>query len=83
MWGAGELRSQEKVLEIESTLAAQFPEICMGLAKADLRQERRALRLVVKNLSWNFVADDVLQLSFELPPGAYATSVLAELGDFS
>ena len=83
MWGAGELRSQEKVLEIESTLAAQFPEICMGLAKADLRQERRALRLVVKNLSWNFVADDVLQLSFELPPGAYATSVLAELGNFS
>lgn len=83
MWGAGELRSQEKVLELEAKLVAQFPEICNGLAKADLRQERRALRLLVKNLSWNFVAADVLQLSFELPPGAYATSVLAELGDFS
>jgi tRNA pseudouridine13 synthase len=82
MWGAGELRSQEQVLEIESTLASQFPEICTGLAKADLRQERRALRLLVKNLSWDLVADDVLQLSFELPPGAYATSLLAELGSF-
>ncbi|HWS40502.1 MAG TPA: tRNA pseudouridine(13) synthase TruD [Arenimonas sp.] len=82
MWGAGDLRSQEKVLEIEAKLATQFAEICIGLAKSDLRQERRALRLVPKNLTWNFIADDVLQLSFELPPGAYATSILAELGSF-
>lgn len=83
MWGNGELRSQQQVLELEAKLTIQFPEICIGLAKADLRQERRALRLLVKNLAWNVLAENVLQLSFELPPGAYATSVLAELGDFS
>jgi tRNA pseudouridine13 synthase len=82
LWGAGELRSQESVSELEYKIAEQFPELCAGLAKADLRQERRALRLIAKNLQWHFLSDDVLQLSFELPPGAYATSILAELGHF-
>ena len=83
MWGAGELRSQESVSELENKIAEQFPELCAGLAKADLRQERRTLRLIAKNIDWQFLSDNALQLSFELPPGAYATSVLAELGEFS
>ncbi len=83
MWGTGELRSQESVAELENKIAEQFPELCAGLAKADLRQERRALRLLAKNIDWQFLSGDVLQLSFELPPGAYATSVLAELGEFN
>jgi tRNA pseudouridine13 synthase len=53
------------------------------LEKAELHQERRALRLIPKNLQWRFETDDVLELRFELPPGAYATCVLAELGEFS
>jgi tRNA pseudouridine13 synthase len=83
MWGAGELRTQDDVSALEYKIAEQYPELCTGLAKADLRQERRALRLLAKNMHWQFLADDILQLSFELPPGAYATSVLAELGNFS
>ena len=83
MWGAGELRSQGAVLGLESQLPVLQPELCKGLEKAELRQERRALRLLAKNLSWRFPADDELQLSFELPPGAYATSILAELGEFA
>lgn len=82
MWGGGELRSQAAVLALESRLADLQPELCKGLEKADLRQERRALRLLPKNLTWKFLSEASLQLSFELPPGAYATSVLAELGDF-
>ena len=83
MWGAGELRSQDAVLGLESQLPVLQPELCKGLEKADLRQERRALRLLAKNLSWRFPAEGELQLSFELPPGAYATSILAELGEFA
>ena len=83
MWGTGTLRSRDEVQLLESRLSAESPELCRGLEKAELHQERRALRLIPKNLSWRFEADDVLELHFELPPGAYATSDLAELGDFS
>lgn len=83
MWGTGGLRSQDEVRALESRLSVEAPELCRGLEKAELHQERRALRLIPKNLAWRFEADDALELRFELPPGAYATSVLAELGDFS
>ena len=83
MWGAGELRSQGAVLGLESQLPVLQPELCKGLEKAELRQERRALRLLAKNLSWRFPAEGELQLSFELPPGAYAASIPAELGEFA
>ena len=82
LWGAGELRSSSAVLELESQLPVLQPALCQGLEKADLRQERRALRLLPKDLSWQFVDEKSLELRFELPPGAYATSVLAELGQF-
>lgn len=82
MWGGGELRSQGAVFALESRLPEWQPELCKGLENADLRQERRALRLLPKGLDWEFIDDSSLQLRFELPPGAYATSVLAELGSF-
>jgi tRNA pseudouridine13 synthase len=82
MWGAGPLRSQAAVFDLESRLPELQPALCAGLENADLRQERRALRLVPKELSWRFIDDSNLELHFELPPGAYATSVLAELGQF-
>ena len=46
------------------------------------RLAHRALRLLPQDLAWKWLADDALQLSFALPPGAYATTVLAEVGDF-
>ena len=83
LWGTGALRSRDAVQVLELRLAEEQAELCRGLEKAELHQERRALRLVPKNLAWRFESDDVLELRFELPPGAYATSVLAELGDFA
>ena len=82
LWGAGALRSTQAVFELESQLSVLQPALCQGLETADLRQERRALRLLPKDLSWRFVDENSLDLHFELPPGAYATSVLAELGQF-
>jgi tRNA pseudouridine13 synthase len=35
------------------------------------------------DLRWQWLDDTALQLSFSLPPGAYATVVLAELGDMN
>ena len=51
-----------------------------GLEDARLKQERRALRLRPALLQHQWLASDVLELSFALPPGCYATAVLHELG---
>ena len=69
--------------ELEAQLADWQPQLCKGLEKADLRQERRALRLLPKDLAWRLLDANTLELRFELPPGAYATAVLAELGEFA
>ena len=81
MWGVGELRSREQVREIEEAALEPFRDLRAGLEKADLKQERRSLRVRVNELDWQWSADDVLQLSFRLAPGSYATEVLAELGE--
>ena len=81
MWGKGELRTQSAVLAIESAVANIHPELCHGLEAADMKQERRALRIQVQDLSWAWLEQDCLQCRFSLPPGAYATELLAELGE--
>lgn len=83
MWGAGELRSQAAVLALESQLPVTLAALCQGLEAAGLKQERRALRLLPQAMHWQFLDNNSLLLGFELPPGAYATSVLAELGEFT
>jgi len=83
LWGRGRLSSQEKVAELENEQAQEFSLLCEGLEKQGLKQERRALRLAVKDLEFKRIKADLLQLSFSLPPGTYATSVLAEIGVFS
>jgi tRNA pseudouridine13 synthase len=59
-----------------------FPVLCAGLEKHGLKQERRSLRVMVGELEHQWLSDDCLELSFTLPPGSYATSVLQELGEF-
>jgi tRNA pseudouridine13 synthase len=81
MWGAGELRSRDRVREIEEAAVESFADLRAGLEKADMKQERRALRVRVNDLEWSWLAEDALQLSFRLAPGSYATEVLAELGE--
>ena len=85
LWGAGALRSQADARALEAAVVAAppGPALCAGLEAAGLRQERRATRLRPAGLTWDWPSADVLQVRFELPPGAYATVVLAELGDVS
>jgi len=85
LWGSGPLRSEGAARALEETTVAKppGPALCAGLEAAGLRQERRATRLRPAELAWEWAAPDVLSLTFSLPPGAYATTVLAELGDVS
>jgi tRNA pseudouridine13 synthase len=59
--------------------AGTTKEVLISAAKAcGFRGERRAFRVPLAELEWSLV-DDALTLSFHLPPGSYATSVLREL----
>ncbi len=80
MWGTGELRSTGATRALEEAAVAPHADLRAGLEAAGLRQERRALRVRVRDLSWQREADGALLLAFALMPGAYATELLAELG---
>ncbi len=82
MWGRGELPGQQLCLSIEREQTAAFPVLCAGLEKMGLKQERRSLRTKPAQLSWRWEDEKALTLSFDLPAGVFATSLLKELGDF-
>ncbi len=83
LWGAGELRSTGACRELELTALADdtATRLRSGLEQAELRQERRALRLRPQGLAWEWLGEDALSLGFALPPGSYATALLHELGE--
>jgi len=84
LWGRGELRTTGAARALEQAALADDESHALraGLEGAGLKQERRSLRLLAAELHWHWQEDNALQLEFALPPGAYATTVLAELGDF-
>jgi tRNA pseudouridine13 synthase len=81
LWGRSELRSTRdaQALELDALADPESTRLRAGLEAAGLKQERRATRLQPRNLGWDWPEPGTLELRFELPPGAYATSVLAEL----
>ena len=85
LWGAGALRSEAatRAIEIDALQGDTASRLRDGLERAGLKQERRALRLRPAEFHWHWQADDALELGFSLPPGAYATVVLRELGEIT
>jgi tRNA pseudouridine13 synthase len=85
LWGRGELRTTGAAAALEGSALedAQSLALRAGLEAAGLKQERRATRLRPQALAWAWLDPATLQLRFSLPPGAYATTVLAELGDIT
>lgn len=81
LWGSGDLRCTQAVRELEQAIASATRELAEGLERAGLEQERRALRLVARNLThaWE---DDTLIVQFQLGAGAFATTVLREVCDW-
>ena len=70
---------------LETEVAGRFPELCDGLEHAGLKQERRALSALPEQLRWQWQQGQDnpesvdLMLTFSLPAGYYATSVLREI----
>jgi tRNA pseudouridine13 synthase len=78
MWGRGLPASQGRVLELESRAAAQLSSAAELVEEAGMQQERRSLRLAVRDLRWDREPDAVV-LRFRLARGSFATTVLREI----
>ncbi len=84
LWGEGDSQADEAVAERETVLAdemlARFGEKIWRRWLADWRvaADRRPLVVRVPDLDYRVEGDQV-ELSFSLPPGSYATELVAEL----
>lgn len=76
--GEGQSLAQGAVLDLETSVGAQFPEVQVVIGAERMKAERRALRLRVRELTHDF-HDDALRLCFSLSAGSFATAVLREI----
>ncbi|HEV2441750.1 MAG TPA: tRNA pseudouridine(13) synthase TruD [Steroidobacteraceae bacterium] len=81
LWGRGAPPSGGRVLELEQRVAAGLAAECELVSRAGMEQERRSLRLAVRELRWRRDTDaaDSVVVEFRLSRGAYATAVLREV----
>ena len=80
LWGRGLPDSRGRVLELEARVSAQLALVAGLVQEADLAQERRSLRLSVRDLNWAREPDGVV-LRFRLARGSFATTVVREIFD--
>ncbi|MGH8379146.1 MAG: tRNA pseudouridine(13) synthase TruD [Gammaproteobacteria bacterium] len=81
LWGRGQSRVSGEAAVPEKHAVQEHARLARGLEAAGLEQARRALRLAVRDLTWQASDAHTLTLKFFLPAGAYATVVLRELLD--
>ena len=79
MWGRGRVSTTDEAQALENGVAGRHATLCDGMEHAGLDQERRALVASPADLTWEWPQADQLVLSFSLPAGNYATSVLNEI----
>ncbi|MGX8219351.1 tRNA pseudouridine(13) synthase TruD [Psychrobacter celer] len=86
MWGADNNKVAGEAAELENTVVQQdalLAALATGLEQREVKAQRRALRLPVEDLSWQWAdeqdEEQTLVLSFTLTTGSFATSVLASI----
>ncbi len=79
LWGRGRVIVSDQAQALENAVAERHASLCDGMEHAGLNQERRALVASPAGLSWEWPQADQLVLTFSLPAGNYATSVLNEI----
>lgn len=78
LWGRGRNPATAELGELESSVTGEWASLSDWLEHCGLQQERRSLILKPEGYGFEWQADS-LQLTFALPPGAFATAVLREL----
>ncbi|MGI0115990.1 tRNA pseudouridine(13) synthase TruD [Zooshikella sp. RANM57] len=79
LWGEGALLTAHEVAKLEKTTAESVSLFADGLVHAGLKQQRRSLALVPKQLVWQWLSENCLEINFFLAKGLYATTVIREL----
>lgn len=82
LWGTGNDKVTGSAADLETTVVQHSPllmQLATGLEQRDIKAQRRALRLPIEALSWEWSDDQTLVLNFTLTTGSFATSVLVSL----
>lgn len=87
LWGIGNDKVSSMAAQLENDVIQNSPlltQLAMGLEKREVKAQRRALRLPIEALSWDWQgggnsSEQTLVLNFTLTTGSFATSVLASL----
>ncbi len=76
--GAGGMQPAGDCAQLEERILAPFHTLIVALGRRNIQASRRATRLLPQDMRWQLLKNSLL-LTFSLPAGAFATSVLAEL----
>lgn len=79
LWGRGRVTTTDQAQALETAVAERHAALCDGMEHAGLDQERRALVASPVDMAWEWPQARQLVLTFSLPAGNYATSVLNEI----
>ncbi|MFZ2842800.1 tRNA pseudouridine(13) synthase TruD [Psychrobacter sp.] len=85
LWGVGNDKVCSAAASIENDIIQHSPvltQLAAGLEQRDIKAQRRALRLPIEALTWEWhdkEDEQILVLNFTLTTGSFATSVLASL----
>lgn len=82
LWGTGNDKVSGAVATLEHHVVQQnamLTQLAAGLIQRDIKAQRRALRLPIEGLKWEWQDEQTLILAFNLPTGSFATSVLSAL----
>lgn len=80
LWGTPSAKSSALIADFETNIVknnALLTELAAGLERFDMKSQRRALRLTLTDFNVHWLDDGAIQLTFKLPKGSFATSVLA------
>ncbi|BAU57478.1 tRNA pseudouridine 13 synthase [Halorhodospira halochloris] len=65
--------------QLEERVLAPAAELIAALERQGLKAQRRALRVMPRNLRWQWRTPDRLEVSFQLPAGSYASILVREI----
>ncbi|MDX1799338.1 MAG: tRNA pseudouridine(13) synthase TruD [Marinobacter sp.] len=79
LWGDGGTDATGPQGELERSVVSRHPQLVHVFSETRMKPERRPLVLFPDTLSWRWLDETTLALSFGLLPGQFATSVLADI----
>ncbi|AZT83499.1 tRNA pseudouridine(13) synthase TruD [Marinobacter sp. NP-4(2019)] len=79
LWGDGGTEAVAEQGAFEREVVAENPGLEALFSVTRMKPERRPLIARPGQLNWQWLAEDILRISFWLAPGQYATTILADI----